>query len=582
LADQVDLIVMHQRDREVAMSQGGDPGSAKGGSRNRSVINVEESKADALRVLFGSGLLSAGRPDRIARRLGALARYGPTLAGSFAAAAARDPKRTALVDENRSVTYGEFDQRVRRIAAGLVEHGAGPGRAVAMLQRNSVYAVETMVATSRTGSTALLLNTFMSPAQVTEVLLREKPSFVFVNAELRANLADLPEGITVVVAAPGDGADEPGDLTMDDLARSTAPDVKAPEKPGKVIILTSGTTGTPKGANRGAPKGLGPAASILSRIKLKAPEIMMIAPPVFHTLGIGLLQIAPALNSTIVLRRKPDPESILEALATEKCTSAVIVPVMAQRMVDLPAEVRAQYDTSALKVAVCGSAALPPDVCSRFQDAFGDVLYNIYGTTECSWATIATPADLRAQPGTVGRPPMGTKLALLNENGKPVKKGDVGQIYVGNAMVFDGYTNGVDKTRINGLIPTGDLGQFVEDDLLMVLGRDDDMVIVGGENIYPIEVEDLLVARPEISEVVVTGVPDDKLGQRLAAYVVLNQGFFLSEDDVKELVKSRLARYSVPRDVIFLDELPRNTVGKVVPRLLPKPSSVPGPTATPA
>jgi acyl-CoA synthetase (AMP-forming)/AMP-acid ligase II len=219
-------------------------------------------------------------------------------------------------------------------------------------------------------------------------------------------------------------------------------------------------------------------------------------------------------------------------------------------------------------------------VCERFQDAFGDVLYNIYGTTECSWATIATPADLRKKPGTVGRPPMGTKLALLDENGKPVPKGEVGQIYVGNEMVFDGYTNGNDKARINGLIPTGDLGQFVEDDLLMVQGRDDDMVIVGGENIYPIEVENLLVAQQQISEVVVVGVQDERLGQRLAAYVVVNQGHFLSEEEVRELVKDRLSRYSVPRDVIFLEELPRNTVGKVVPRLLPKPEGIPGQPTT--
>jgi acyl-CoA synthetase (AMP-forming)/AMP-acid ligase II len=538
----------------------------------RSVINVENNTIKELGILVRGGVLTPGRPDRVVKRLGALKKFGPSLAGSFAAAAARDPRGGGVIDDERHVTYGELDARVRRIAVGLAGLGVDADRGVAMLQRNSVYAVETLVSASRAGANALLLSTFLSPAQITEVLQRERPRALVVDADLQESLVGIPDDIVIVIGHPGDGT-VVGDTSLDALAVSTGPDLPIPDKPGRVVILTSGTTGTPKGARRGAPKGLSAAASILSRLAFRSKERMLIAPPVFHTWGIGMLQIAPAIGSTIVLRRKPDAESILAAAQEHRCTSVIVVPVMAQRMVDLPPEVRARYDLGSLRTVACSSAAVSPTLSERFQDAFGDVLYNIYGATEVSWVTIATPQDLRTAPGTAGRPPLGTKIALLDDRGKPVPLGDIGTIYVSNEMIFDGYTNGNDKARANGLISTGDKGRIEEHGLLMVMGRDDDMVISGGENVYPVEVEELLAAHPEVVECTVVGVPDDDMGQRLAAYVVVVEASRLSAEDVKDLVRGRLARFSVPRDVIFLEELPRNTVGKVVPRMLPSPTA---------
>jgi acyl-CoA synthetase (AMP-forming)/AMP-acid ligase II len=533
-----------------------------------SALQGAGGRGKSLSILVRSGVLGGGLPHRTVKRLGALAKYGPTLAGAFTAGRARAPKRVAVTDEQRSVTYDELYKRVQRIAAGLAELGAGPDGPVAMYQRNSVYAVETLVSASRAGADALLLNTFLSPTQVAEVLHRERPAVLIVDGELRPNVVDVPDGTTVVIAAPEDGAGL-GELTMDDLAESTGPDLPVPSRKGRLIVLTSGTTGAPKGAKRGAPKGLGPAASILSRIRFKAPETIVIAPPLFHTWGLAMLQLSPALNATIVLRRRPDPETILSAVAEHKATSLIVVPVMMQRMLDLPDEVRVKYDTSSLRVVASSSAPIPKDVCTRFQDTFGDVLFNLYGATEVSWATIATPEDLRKLPGTAGKPPYGTRLALLDENNRPVPRGEIGRIFVGNEMQFEGYTNGNDKERALGLMSTGDRGVLDENNLLTVLGRDDDMVIVGGENVYPIEVEELLIAQPEVKEVVVVGVPDEALQSRLAAYVVLHDGAQLSEEDVRGLVRGRLAKFSVPRDVVFLEALPRNATGKVVPRLLP-------------
>jgi acyl-CoA synthetase (AMP-forming)/AMP-acid ligase II len=543
-------------------------GTGTGNRPPMSALQGAGGRRKSLSILVRSGVLGGGLPHRTVKRLGALARYGPTLAGAFTAGRARDPKRVAVSDEQRSVTYDELYKRVQRIAAGLGGLGVGADGPVAMYQRNSVYAVETLVSASRAGADALLLNTFLSPTQVTEVLHRERPAVLVVDGELRPNVVDVPDGTTIVIGAPEEGAGT-GELTLDDLSESTEDDLPVPARKGRLIVLTSGTTGAPKGAKRGAPKGLGPAASILSRIRFKAPETVVIAPPLFHTWGLAMLQLAPALNGTVVLRRRPDPETILAAVAEHRATSLIVVPVMMQRMLDLPDEVRDKYDTSSLHVVASSSAPIPKDVCTRFQDTFGDVLFNLYGATEVSWATIATPEDLRILPGTAGKPPYGTRLALLDENNRPVPRGEVGRIFVGNEMQFEGYTNGNDKERALGLMSTGDRGVLDENNLLTVLGRDDDMVIVGGENVYPIEVEDVLIAQPEVKEVVVVGVTDESLGSRLAAYVVLHDGEHLGAEDVRGLVRQRLAKFSVPRDVVFLESLPRNATGKVVPRLLP-------------
>jgi acyl-CoA synthetase (AMP-forming)/AMP-acid ligase II len=439
---------------------------------------------------------------------------------------------------------------------------------VAVLACNSVFMIEALVSVARTGAEIILLNTFLAPAQIVDLLHRERPRALLADADLLSTLPAL-DGIATIVMRPG--ADTAGSVTLDDLARRAGPVPPPPTEKSRMVILTSGTTGAPKGARRGAPKGLGPAASMLSRIPLRPKERILIAPPLFHTWGLGALQLAPAINSTVVLRRQSDPATMLTALAEHRCTGWIVVPVMLQRLLELPADQRDRYDLSALRVVACSGAALSGDLTTRFQDTFGDVLYNVYGSTEVSWATIATPGDLRTSPGTAGRPPLGTRLAVLDDDGSPVPSGRSGRIFVGNELTFDGYTNGTDKERVGGLVATGDRGVVDEHGLLTVLGRDDDMIITGGENLYPGEVEELLAADVRVRDVAVTGVPDREMGQRLAAYIVLRDGAHWTADEVRDHVRSRLARFSVPRDVVFLDDLPRTATGKVVRRLLPHP-----------
>jgi acyl-CoA synthetase (AMP-forming)/AMP-acid ligase II len=332
-------------------------------------------------------------------------------------------------------------------------------------------------------------------------------------------------------------------------------------------VLTSGTTGTPKGARRPTPGGFGPLASIIDRIPLRAGVRMMIAAPLFHTWGLAGLQIALALRATVVLRRRFTPPDAVETLIRERCSALIAVPVMLQGLMELPARDLPRLDV----VAVSGSA-LPGGLATRFMDRYGDVLYNLYGSTEASWASIATPADLRAAPGTAGRPPHGTRVAVLSPDGSPLPPGTPGRLFVGNEMLFEGYTDGAGKEVRDGLLATGDLGHVDADGRVFVDGREDDMIVSGGENVFPSEVENLLADLPGVREVAVIGVPDDAYGQRLAAYLVPHPGATLDADAVRDHVRAHRARFCVPRDVVLLDALPRNATGKVLKRDLPRPS----------
>jgi fatty-acyl-CoA synthase len=334
------------------------------------------------------------------------------------------------------------------------------------------------------------------------------------------------------------------------------------------VILTSGTTGSPKGAQRKQPESLDPAAALFSKIPLRAGEPTMIAAPMFHSWGFVHFTLGMGLGSTLVLRRKFDPEDTLSATAQHECTALVVVPVMLQRIMELPVETIDRYDLSALRVVAASGSALPGDLAVKIMDRFGDVLYNLYGSTEVAWATIATPEDLRAAPGTAGRPPRGTVVKLLDEEGDEVPEGETGRIFVGNEMAFEGYTGGGSKENMGGLLSSGDVGHFDAGGRLFIDGRDDEMIVSGGENVFPREVEDLLADHDAVDEVAVIGVEDEQFGQRLKAFVVVTRGAKVDAEELKDLVKANLARYKVPREIEFLDELPRNATGKVLKREL--------------
>jgi fatty-acyl-CoA synthase len=303
---------------------------------------------------------------------------------------------------------------------------------------------------------------------------------------------------------------------------------------------------------------------MLSRIPLRAGERTMIAAPLFHSWGLGQFLLGLFLGSTYVLTHRFDPEETLRAVADHRCTSLALVPVMMQRILALPDDVKRKYDLGSLRVTATSGSALPGHLATEWMDTFGDNLYNFYGSTEVAMASVAAPEDMRAAPGTAGKPPLGTTVKILDQKGKPVPTGQTGRIFVANAISFEGYTSGDDKERLGPLVSSGDVGHFDEKGRLFIDGRDDDMIVSGGENVFPREVEDLIAGHHQVEEAAVIGVSDPDWGQRLKAFVVLKPGTDLSEDGVKAYVKHNLAGHKVPRDVIFVSTLPRNATGKVL------------------
>ena len=333
-----------------------------------------------------------------------------------------------------------------------------------------------------------------------------------------------------------------------------------------MVILTSGTTGTPKGAPR-SEAGIDAAVALLERIPLRAGTPMHIAAPLFHTWGFAHLALGMLLGTTAVLRRRFDPEDCLKVMQDEGCHSVVVIPVMLQRIMALPQETLDSYDLSTVQVVSSSGSALPGDLATAWMDEYGDNLYSTYGSTEVAYGSIATPADLRVAPTTAGRPPVGTVVKIFDQEGKPSPAGEPGRIFVGNSLLFEGYTGGGNKDMIDGLMSTGDVGRFDEQGLLYVEGRDDEMIVSGGENVFPKEVEDCLARHEAVNEVAAIGVDDDQFGKRLRAFVVRSDES-CSEDDLKAWVKENLARYKVPREIVFIEELPRNATGKVLKREL--------------
>jgi acyl-CoA synthetase (AMP-forming)/AMP-acid ligase II len=531
----------------------------------KQVTNTVQSLA----TLTEAGIIHLQRPDRALRTALTLIRWGVTPAAGYESSAVQYPDEVALIDELGQLTFREVSERTNALAHALADDGVNEGDSVAIMARNHRGFIDAVVACSKLGAHALFMNTSFSGPQLTDVADREKPKAIVYDEEFSEVLEDAGRRRKRYIAWAEPDA-ETKDPTLEELIERGDPShVIPPKESGKAVILTSGTTGTPKGASRSQPKSLDPVAALLSRIPLKAREKTMIAAPLFHAWGFAHFTLALGLSSTIVLRRKFDPEGTLSATAQHGCTALVVVPVMLQRILDLEDDVLDRYDLSTVKAVPVSGSALPAALSERWMDHFGENLYNLYGSTEVAWATIASPKDLREAPGTSGLPPRGTIVKIYDDDGNEVEPGDTGRIFVGNDLQFEGYTGGGgNKDVIDGLMSSGDVGHFDDEGRLFIDGRDDDMIVSGGENVFPQEVEDLLSGHESISEAAVFGIDDEEFGQRLKAVVVTKGSKQLSEDDVKKFVKSNLAGYKVPKEVEFIDELPRTSTGKVLKREL--------------
>jgi fatty-acyl-CoA synthase len=525
-------------------------------------------------ALLRAGAFGIEPPQRLLRVLHTFQERGPAGA-ALAVATQRHGTRTAIIDERGCVSFQELDEQSGRLAAALLLHGQATitpeaGESIGILCRNHIGMFVALFAAAKLGARTVLLNTDFGAAQLADVCEREQVGLIVHDEEFEAAVAACRPARGTVLA----WTDRPRADSIEALVESSrSAKVPRPKYSQRIVLLTSGTTGTPKGAAREFGLSLAIPGGYLAKIPLRSQENVLIAVPVFHAWGLLSSLIALGLADTLVLQRRTTTAELADQLQRFGCDTLITVPILLSRL--LRELERAPRELAALRVVAVSGSALSPDLARRAREALGEVLYNLYGSTEVAYATIATPADLAAAPGSAGRPPPGTSVRILDGRGKNLPRGRSGRIFVGSTLQFGGYTGGGGKERVGGLMSTGDVGHLDRQGRLWIEGRDDDMIVSGGENVFPGEVENLLNAHPGIAEAAVAGVQDAEFGSRLRAFVVAETGASLDgapldEDAVKAYVKAHLARYKVPREVRFVDTLPRNQAGKVVRHRLPR------------
>ena len=522
--------------------------------------------------MLEAGAFKLEPPQNIAAMVADIRRWGEF--GMIPALnARRTPNRTAIIDDDGEITFKELDEAAHEVANGLLTMGVKGGDGVAILARNHRWFLIAVFGAARTGARIILLNSEFSGPQIKEVAEREGAKVIIYDDEYCQAVSKAePELGKLRALGTNPDKNEPSgstDETLEDLvARSSGKPAPKATRHSSIIILTSGTTGTPKGANRSTPPTLAPIGGVLSHVPFKSGEVTSLPAPMFHALGFLHATIAMMLGATLVLRRRFKPPTVLADIETHKATAMVVVPVMLSRILDALDAMERKPDLSSLRIVFVSGSQLGAELATRALKELGPVIYNLYGSTEIAFATIARPKDLSINPATVGPVVKGVKVKILDDNGNELPQGEVGRIFVGNFFPFEGYTGGGHKQIIDGLMSSGDVGYFDEHGLLYVSGRDDEMIVSGGENVFPAEIEDLISGHPEVVEATALGVEDKEWGHRLRAFVVKTDGASIGEDDIKTYVREHLARYKVPREVVFLDELPRNPTGKVLKREL--------------
>lgn len=514
-------------------------------------------------ALARSGLLAPLRPDRYLRMTRAALRENMSITTGFATAAVRCPDRPAFIDESGSVTWAQLDRECDAAAAALQRQPTGTPDAIGILCRNHRGFVHSLVAATRVGADVTLLNTSFAGPALAQVIERENIGTLFYDSEFEHLVEHCSGAGRTLHRIVADGDDAAGRATLRTLIHQHLGSRPArPHRKGKLVMLTSGTTGTPKGA-RHSGGGATELRAILTGAPWRAEEATVVAAPMFHAWGLSQLVFSAMMACTIITQRRFDAEKTLALVDRHRATGLGVVPVMLDRITDLPDAVLDQYSLSSLRFVSASGSRMRPQSVVAFMDRFGDIVYNHYNATETGLIGLAAPSDLRAAPTTAGRPVAGTTIRILDDQRRQVATGDIGTIFVRNSSRFDGYTTGGGKDVADGFTSSGDVGYLDDAGRLFVVGRDDEMIVSGGENVYPIEVEQALSEHPNVVEASVVGIDDPEYGERLVAFVVVAEQSATTSELLRDHVRNLLAGYKVPRAVHIVEAIPRNATGKV-------------------
>jgi acyl-CoA synthetase (AMP-forming)/AMP-acid ligase II len=484
-------------------------------------------------------------------------RGGTNLYTLLAVAAARWPDRTAIIDDDGALSYREVCAKTESLARELSRAGVGPGDAVGIMCRNGHNFVVAVFATALIGADVVLMNTEFRANALIGALDSHQIRTMLCDKEFIDQVREIAGWVTVV--DPETVPAQQGD---------SRPKVASS---GRIVLLTSGTTGVPKGVPR-VPRmssGVGVGVTIIERTRLRVGSRIAVAVPMFHGLGFGNLMLTLSLGGTVLTHRRFDAEATLAQASLHRADALSAVPIMLSRILELPQRVRTRNPVRSLRVVLSSGDRLDPSLARRFMDAYGDIIYNAYGSTEVGIGALATPSEVRNAPETVGRPVAGCPVRIFDKNGRPVGPRVTGRIFVGGELGAEGYTGGgapggAAKAIIDRMSSTGDMGYLDNSGRLYIVGREDDMIVSGGENVYPRALENALAEHPDVAENAVVGVPDERFGRRLAAFVVLRGGAAVDEAAIREYLKGKVSRFEQPRDIKFVSSIPRNPAGKVV------------------
>lgn len=519
---------------------------------------AERVTTTAGRALLRSGLLSPPNPAALVRLIGEVRRGGTNPYTLLAVAAARWPDRAAIIDDDGTLSYLELQSETETLAGQLLSEGVAPGQAVGILCRNGRGFVRAVFAAALVGADVVASNTDFRTDALAAALSAHQIQTMVSDAEFADRVHAADDAVTVIETV---SAKAPAGGSRPKVASS-----------GRIILLTSGTSGKPKGVPR-APRmrsAVGVWVTILDRTRLTTGSRISVAMPMFHGLGLGMLMLALGLGGTVITHRHFDAEAALAQASLHRADAFTAVPVVLARILDLPHAVRARNPVPALRVVMSSGDRLDPSLAQRFMDTYGDILYTGYGSTEVGIGALATPADLRRAPETVGKPVAGCPVRIFDDDGQPVAPHITGRVFVGGELASEGYTGGGAKAVVNNMTSTGDMGYLDESGRLFIVGREDDMIISGGENVYPRAVENALAEHPGVADNAVIGVTDERFGHRLAAYVVPRPDSGIDEAGLREYLQDKISRFEQPRDIHIVGSLPRNPAGKVLRKELPR------------